>query len=125
MASGSVIETIEADRGKVQLFAFVICTCVAVCLGGAFVVFGSSGQSYDVRLDANINPNDPNEAPVASLVRLPGIGLARAQAIVAYRQAFAVENGGNPPFRSCSDLQKVRGIGPKTVQNISQWLKFE
>jgi outer membrane protein assembly factor BamB len=28
-------------------------------------------------------------------------------------------------FQNCDDLQKVKGIGPKTVENIREWLKFE
>jgi DNA uptake protein ComE-like DNA-binding protein len=35
------------------------------------------------------------------------------------------KNSNRRTFRNCDDLQKVKGIGPKTVQNISHWLKFE
>jgi len=57
------------------------------------------------------------------LARLPGIGLVRAEAIIAYRENF-YDNEARP-FRDCDDLQKVRGIGPKTAANICEWLKFE
>ncbi|UCF44481.1 MAG: helix-hairpin-helix domain-containing protein [Planctomycetota bacterium] len=60
---------------------------------------------------------------MASLVRLPGIGAVRTAAIVAYRENFG--SADNPAFRDCNDLQKVHGIGPKTAQNICQWLRFE
>jgi len=73
-------------------------------------------------LESQINPN---VAPTASLVRLPGIGIGRAGAIVAYREEFSKKDANNPAFRNCDDLQKVKGIGPKTVENISKWLKFE
>jgi DNA uptake protein ComE-like DNA-binding protein len=56
---------------------------------------------------------------------LPGIGIVKAGAIVAYRENFSREAGNNPAFRNCDDLQRVRGIGPKTAQDIDQWLKFE
>lgn len=72
-------------------------------------------------LDSRINPN---EAPVQSLVRLPGLGLERAGAIVAYRET-ARRQGTGPAFGNCRDLQKIRGIGPKTVQDISEWMTFE
>ena len=59
------------------------------------------------------------------MVRLRGIGFSRARAIVAYRKDFSGKGGNSPAFRNCDDLQKVKGIGPKTVQSISEWLKFE
>lgn len=46
-----------------------------------------------------------NEADAAALAGLNGIGKARAEAIIAYREAHG-------PFRSVEDLVKVKGIGP-------------
>ncbi len=113
----------EARQERIQSFAFVISIVVAVCFSWGFVAnLAGSGQSYEIKLDEKINPNN---APVGSLVRLPGIGISRAEAIVAYRQNVSATEGKNKAFQNCNDLQKVRGIGPKTVQNISQWLKFE
>ncbi len=113
----------EARQKSIQSFAFVISVCSAVCFSLVFVSeFVRSSQSYEIELEGRINPND---APIESLVRLPGIGVSRAGAIVAYRENFGGKDGGNPAFRGCNDLQKVKGIGPKTVQNISEWLKFE
>jgi DNA uptake protein ComE-like DNA-binding protein len=57
------------------------------------------------------------------LRRLPGIGDGRAKKIAAYRENFSRENG--EAFRNCDDLQKVKGIGPKTTADICEWLKFE
>jgi len=53
-----------------------------------------------------------NTAAPSALEALPGIGPAKAAAIIADREA-------NGPFASCSDLQRVRGIGPATVANIA------
>jgi competence ComEA-like helix-hairpin-helix protein len=54
---------------------------------------------------------------------LPGIGVRRAEAIMDYRENFSKETG--KAFQNCDDLQKVKGIGPKIVEDICEWLKFE
>jgi competence protein ComEA len=121
--SNNFIRQTVAGQDRIQALAFVISVCVCVLLSLGFISnSGGIGQSSGVELESRINPND---APAASLIRLPGIGIARAQAIVAYREEFGKRDSNSPAFRSCDDLQKVKGIGPKTVQNISEWLKFE
>ena len=121
-----IYDTIQAKQNKIQSFAFVISVCAAICFSWSFVSdlvgFESACGRCKIELENRINPND---APVQSLVRLPGLGIGRAGAIVAYREGPSRKNGEGPPFRNCGDLQKVKGIGPKTVQNISEWLKFE
>jgi competence ComEA-like helix-hairpin-helix protein len=113
----------EARQKRIQSFAFVISIIAAVCLSWGFIEnVAGPAQSHKIELDEKINPNN---APAASLVRLPGIGISRAEAIAAYREEFSQKNEIGPAFQNCSDLQKVKGIGPKTVQTISQWLKFE
>jgi len=111
-------------QGGVQSFAFVLAVAMCVLFSVCFTAsnFAGRGQSQEIRLESWINPND---APAASLARLPRIGLSRARAIVAYRNDFIEQGKGNRAFQNCDDLQKVKGIGPKTAQNISQWLKFE
>jgi competence ComEA-like helix-hairpin-helix protein len=125
MATDSFIQQTNARQKTIQSFAFVISVCLAVCFSCGFVSnlvgSGSAFSRGEIELESRINPND---APVASLVRLPGIGMARAGAIVAYRELIG-KAGNSPAFRDCDDLQKVSGIGPKTAQNISEWLKFE
>jgi competence protein ComEA len=53
---------------------------------------------------------DLNAATEAELVALPGVGPAKAKAIVDYRQTT--------PFRSVEDLMNVRGIGESTFENL-------
>ena len=65
-------------------------------------------------LDAPINPN---RADAQELQLLPGIGPALAERIVAYRR----EHGD---FDSLEALDQVKGIGPKTLQNIRYYLIF-
>ena len=124
MATNGFVQQTKTRQNRIQSFAFVIAASVCVLFSISFSASRLLGlrQSCEIALEEQINPND---APVASLVRLPGIGIGRAAAIVAYRENFSEKEENRPAFRNCDDLQKVKGIGPKTVQNISQWLKFE
>lgn len=55
-------------------------------------------------------PVDINKADAATIAKeLQGVGLSRAQAIVAYRE----KNGA---FKTVEDLRKVKGIGAKTLE---------
>ncbi len=58
-----------------------------------------------------------NTASSLDLQQLPGIGPARAQAIIEYRQA----QGG---FKSIEELMNIRGIGEKTLQTIKNQLEL-
>ncbi|MEM1094927.1 MAG: ComEA family DNA-binding protein [Bacteroidota bacterium] len=53
-------------------------------------------------------PVNVNTATLAELDRLPGVGPALAQRIVDYREAHGA-------FARVASLERVRGIGPKTV----------
>lgn len=57
---------------------------------------------------------DPNTAAEPALRRLPGIGPARARAIVEARE--------ERPFRLARDLLRVRGIGEATLARIAPHL---
>jgi len=106
----------------VKLFVVAVGVCILLSVCFAFsgtLEFKSGGE---IELDSRLNPND---APLASLIRLPGIGIGRATAIVAYRENFRRQQPNGPAFETADDLQKVKGIGPKTVENIREWLKFE
>jgi len=116
----------QARQNRIQSFAFVISVCLAVCFSFGFISnLGRDESAFDrcdIELEGRINPND---TPIESLIRLPGLGIGRAGAIVAYREDFNGKEAASPVFRNCDDLQKVKGIGPKTAQNISELLKFD
>ena len=59
---------------------------------------------------------DPNTADAAALEALPGVGPARAEAIVAGRADGA--------YRSLADLGRIHGIGPVTLRRAAPWLAF-
>ncbi len=123
MAADNFIQSAQVGQGRIQSFAFVIAALMSFLLAGYFVVSGlpEVEKICRIQLDERINPND---ASAASLRRLPGMGITRAGAVVAYRESFAEEED-SPAFQDANDLQNVKGIGPKTIKNTSQWLKFK
>jgi competence protein ComEA len=56
------------------------------------------------------SPIDVNTAPVAELMRLPGVGPVLAERIADHRN--------RERFATPDDLRKVKGIGPKTLEAI-------
>jgi competence ComEA-like helix-hairpin-helix protein len=111
---------------RIQLLAFVIASCMAVVFGLCFtinsVTADSRATTIDIKLESRVNPND---APAAGLMMLPGVGLARAQAIISYREQFRRNGSGDLAFRDCNDLDNVKGIGPATASNMCEHLKFK
>lgn len=64
-------------------------------------------------------PVDINTADAATIAKeLQGIGLSRAQAIVAYRE----KNGA---FRNADDLRKIKGIGAKVLERNRANIKVD
>lgn len=57
---------------------------------------------------------DLNRASAAELMRLPGVGAKRAQAIVAHRV--------RRPFRTPADVLAVKGLGSKWFRGVKEHL---
>ncbi len=72
-------------------------------------------SSQKRRLIAKINLNSATAAELATLER---IGPAMAERIIRYRE----DNG---PFKSIEQLQRVKGIGPKTFSRIRERIAVE
>ena len=86
----------------------------------AAVEFGEEGDAAASGRDAPTTSVEPpkttggvdiNSASASQLEQLPGIGPAKATAILDDRDA-------NGPFSSCADLTRVNGIGDATVRNM-------
>ena len=68
--------------------------------------------SSDTKLESLISLND---ATVADLVKLPGIGEAKANDIITYRNKHG-------PFENIEDLKNVSGIGENLFAKIKDYL---
>jgi len=106
---------------KIQLRSFVVAAVLAFIFCLSFTM-GSDSGAASVELESRVNPND---APAAGLMLLPGVGPARAQAIISYREQFRQSGRGDLAFINCNDLDNVKGIGPVTVSNMCEHLKFK
>jgi competence protein ComEA len=73
-----------------------------VTFSGRVPARGAGARRVRVRL---------NSAGVEELATLPGIGSVRAAEIVAHRRRHG-------PFQHLDDLQRVPGIGPRTVERL-------
>ena len=105
---------------------------------GATALHAPASTAADSRKPIGLNTVDPNIAPWWELTVLPRIGETIARRIVRFRTSSASDplrvsgssddpdpNVDEPTFASPADLQRVRGIGPKTVERIAPWLRFE
>lgn len=94
-----------------QKLAAAVCAAVVMTL-----VYGAAAMraaACDVKPIAEEWIN-PNTAAAASLMRLPGIGRVRAMEIIKMR-----------PYESAAQMDRVRGIGPRTVEKIAPYLSFD
>lgn len=91
---------------KKLLFAVLLLSCL-------FIPGFISDHAYaaDPAVAAASSPVNLNQAGVADLQDLPGVGPALAERIVAYREAEG-------PFQSIDQLTEVKGIGTKKLEKI-------
>ena len=107
-------------QGPMRAFvmALVICGALLFSQMVSYLVRGDR-QSAGFVLSEKINPNT---ASLGSLVRLPNIGPKRAGAIIEYRESTGEQTKA---FVRAEDLEKVHGVGPKTIERIKNLLCFE
>lgn len=111
------------DHQQVSTQTNAFLTVLAISCAVAFCMAISYHRSLDVDTEVLVDGTiNPNTAVLASLVRLPGIGPAKAAAIVKYRNDV---EAGNVAFKNCSDMENIKGIGPKTAEKIEPWLYFK
>jgi competence protein ComEA len=93
------------ERREEEAMNVISRTVGALSVAALLAVGNPSGASA-----SNEPPLDINSASVAELTALPGIGPAKAAAIVAERK--------QEPFRSVADLTRVKGIGERTLEEL-------
>ena len=81
----------------------LLCGLVLIGTGRGAVAAGAASSEAQQRIDIN-------SASAAELAKLPGVGPAKAQAIVEYR--------AEAPFTTPDDLRKVKGIGDKLYDRV-------
>src|SRR5262245_24695734 len=67
---------------------------------------------------------DPDSASGADLAALPNIGPAMAGRILQEREEFEKAHRGEKAFKRLEDMQRVKGIGEATLENLRPYLKF-
>ncbi|MGW9129138.1 ComEA family DNA-binding protein, partial [Paenibacillus chitinolyticus] len=78
-------------------------------------VSSGSMNSHSGSQEPSINVNTASEE---ELTTLPGIGQARAKAILSYR----TQKGG---FRSVEELKEIEGIGDKMFERIKDRVRIQ
>ena len=121
MTTKTIFHGYEIGQKQTQLSAFVTASviCCMLSILPAVSYFTRAGDISCVTLAGRINPNTA-EAP--SLVRLPGVGPRRAEAIIEYRNRSGSDR---PAFRRTADLENIKGIGPVTAGKMQPWLCFD
>lgn len=101
--------TDEADENQINLAEKVYDEMVINVLAE------SEDEDLIVHSDPSHDKIRINHATQSELEQLPGIGAAKALAIIQYRE----ENG---PFKEPEELQNISGIGAKTLENLAEYI---
>ena len=121
---GERTEKSDASLARSQSLGFTVGLLLCLILS---VVFAAGVWRRAVAPPGSIAAGriNPNDASASSLARLPGIGPARARAIVVFRDDLQRSSKDRPIFRRAEDLAQVKGIGPTTVEAVRPWLRFD
>ncbi len=107
-------------RGRDTLITGLFVAGVAVALFVRLQTVGWPDSAWSDRRRANVVKTlDPNIATAGQLTIISGIGPAKAQAIVDYRDEIrSAHQTETTAYERAEDLQKVHGIGPRTVEKL-------
>ncbi len=105
-------------RGEQALLAVVVAAALLAMMAAWLYQGGRRGQLIEIERAEPVEiayQVDINRASWPELAQLPNIGETLARRIIASRDSAG-------PFRDHDDLQRVRGIGPKTLAQIKPYL---
>jgi len=88
----------------------LLCGLALAGTGRGAVAAGAAPAAAGARVDLN-------SAGADELAKLPGIGPAKARAIIEYRS--------EAPFQKPEDLRKVKGIGDKLYDRLKDQIRVE
>ncbi len=94
--------------GVVKAFAAMCMLSMVVAVPNALAADKKASAKKEVAVQQVAAKVSINKADVDALASLTGVGLAKAEAIIAYRKA----RGG---FKSIEQLAEVKGIGEATI----------
>lgn len=92
----------------------IISLAAALCLLPMGTTFAQSDMLSEQMQSAMVNINS---ADLKQLIKLPGVGKKKAQAIIDYRET-------NGDFASLEDLAKVKGVGKKMLAKLDGKVAF-
>lgn len=92
----------------------IISLAAALCFLPMGTTFAQSDMLSEQMQSAMVNINT---ADLKQLIKLPGVGKKKAQAIIDYREA-------NGDFASLEDLAKVKGVGKKMLAKLDGKVTF-
>ncbi|WP_417668618.1 ComEA family DNA-binding protein [Pseudoalteromonas tetraodonis] len=92
----------------------IISLAAALCLLPMGTTFAQSDMLSEQMQSAMVNINT---ADLKQLIKLPGVGKKKAQAIIDYRET-------NGDFASLEDLAKVKGVGKKMLAKLNGKVAF-
>ncbi len=109
---------VHSDR----VFLISACLCCLILFGVKWWNASSGGQETveikHLRSAESLFQIDINSATWVEWMQLDGIGETTARNIVTNRET-------DGPFISINDVQRIRGIGPKTLEKMRQHLSCE
>jgi competence protein ComEA len=99
-------------RSALVTIAFLLGVVAALLVWHCLSATGAGARPTDLERRGEIAYRiDLNQAPVAELEQLPGVGPKRAERIDAYRRTHG-------PFLSVEELRKVPGFGPVIQERL-------
>lgn len=117
---------VAADgKSPPALFFIAIAIAIVLIAMGYSLTRRVANNQYSPAFASRVTQTtiDPNTANWASLVRIPGIGPARAEKLLVWRKTH-LSNARPVVFKNLEDLRHIPSFGPKTVGSIAKYLRF-